>query len=396
MTTVQVPPDETTTQISPVAVTPLVSQKDLRGRALANAFRRWAFIPILVAGLLASAGWLVGTIAKPSAESLLIVQTDALDSQGMDRDTESAALTLSTATAFERAAQRAGVDVSDLRSRTRIGAQPNTQIVAITVTAPTTQQAVREANAIADSALAAGTERVAAQLDQITDRAKGLIDDHHADNGAAERARLARLGDILATEQTAAVNSAQQLELLQKAEPARSVPSPPLMAAMGAIAGALLGLAAAQFLGVRRGPVISGRELSQLYPEVTVIDPTDLEAVIALEPAVRTVLLAGVRRSGQDLYTVTEMVRRALVGSGREVFVRDGASGPFEPTRGQVNLIPTTLSEAVVRRTERDHRTLLFVLVQPGVTRLEALHPFAPRLTDRTYVMVDHRVLTWE
>jgi len=52
--------------------------------------------------------------------------------------------------------------------------------------------------------------------------------------------------------------------------------------------------------------------------------------------------------------------------------------------------------KAVVRRTERDHRTLLIVLVQPGVTRLEALHPFAPRLTDRAYVMVDHRVLTWE
>ena len=383
-------------QLAQPAAAPMATPKDLRGRALLNSFRRWAFIPILMSALLASAGWVVGTIAKPSAEALLIVHTDALDGDGMERATEGAALTLSTATAFERAAQRAGVEVQDLRGRTRIAAEPNTQIVTITVTALTSQQAVRDANAIVDSALAAGSERVAVQLDQITDRAKDVIDDHRSGDGPAERARLARLGEILATQQTAAMSSAKQLELLQKAEPGRSVPSPPVMAGMGAAAGVLLGLAGAQFLGVRRGPVISGRELSQLYPEITVIDPTDLEAVIALEPGARTVLLAGVRRSGQDLHTVAEMVRRALVTSGREVFVRDGASGPFEPARGQVNLVPTTLSEAVVRRTERDHRTLLIVLVQPGVTRLEALHPFAARLTDRAYVMVDHRVLTWE
>lgn len=369
---------------------PTMTDPDPWGRSVFASFRRWGLIPVVLAVVLAGGGWLAGTLARPSARAQLIVLSEALDGQGMERDTESAGLTLSTAAAFDRAAERAGVEPADLRSRARIGSEPRTQIVTVVVTASTTQQAVRDANAIVDSALAAGSEQMAGELANVTEQTQTLIREHKARNDDAEEARLTGLGTILADQQTAVVASASQLDLLQRAEPARSVPTPPVMAALGALAGVLLGLAWAQLLGIRRGTVTSGRELSRLYPQITVVDPVDLESMVALEPEARTVLLAGVGRSAQDLEAVTETVRRSVAASGRDLYLRDATPGRSERTPGQVQLIPTTLSEAVVRRTERDHASLLIVVVQPGITRLEALHRFAMRLTDRTYVLV-HR-----
>ena len=51
--------------------------------------------------------------------------------------------------------------------------------------------------------------------------------------------------------------------------------------------------------------------------------------------------------------------------------------------------MPTLLNETVLRRSQRDDGTLLLVPVQPRVTRLEALDVFAPRLNDRSYLLLD-------
>jgi hypothetical protein len=214
-------------------------------------------------------------------------------------------------------------------------------------------------------------------------------------NAAAEQARLTRLGDELAARQSAVLAGGQQLTLLQGAEPARLVPPTQVLAAMGGLVGMLLGLGVAQLLGVRRGTVQSGRELSQLYPEASVIQTADLRGMLALEPRVKTLLLAGVRRNVEDMVRVTERVRQSLILDGKEVLVRDSSPSPDEPANGHINLVPTMLNETVLRRAARDDGTLLIVPVQPRVTRLEALDVFAPRLNDRSYLLVDDRVPEW-
>ena len=365
------------------------------GRSVLHAVRRWVFIPILLAALGALTGGLVGMAARPSAEALVSVRSTAADGAGLQRAAESAALAMGTRPLFKAAAQQLGADTDDLRNRTNVGAKPNTQIISVTVTAPTSEQAAREANAVAAAAVAVGGSGIPGRLQQVTEDVRELIRKHPLSSSEAERARLARLGDELAARQAAVLADGQQLTLLQAAEPTRLVPATPVLVAMGALVGMLLGLGLTQLLGVRRGTVQSVRELSQLYPEVSVIQTADLRGMLALEPRVRTVLLAGVRRSGEDLVRVTERVRQSLILDGREVLVREASPSPDEPANGHINLVPTMLNETVLRRSARDDGTLLLVPVQPRVTRLEALDVFAPRLNDRSYLLVDERVPEW-
>jgi hypothetical protein len=366
------------------------------GRSVLHAARRWAVIPLLLAIVGGVAGGLVGMRAKPSAEALISVQSNAVDGAGLERAAESAGLAMGTRPLYRTAAWQVGADPDDLRNRTKVGAKPNTQIISITVTAPTSEQAVKEANALAAAAVSIGESGIPDRLEQVTEDFRMLTREHRLNGSeAAERARLARLGDELANQQTAVLTSGQQLTVVQPAEPARLVPATHILAGMGAMAGILLGLGLAQLLGVRRGTVQSARELAQLYPEASVIQTADLRGMLALEPRVKTVFLAGVRRSGDELVRVTERVRQTLILDGRDVEVRDASPGPDEPANGQINIVPTLLNETVLRRSARDDGTLLIVPVEPRVTRLEALDVFAPRLNDRSYLLVDERVREW-
>ena len=368
---------------------------DAWGRSVLTAARRWVYIPLALAMVGAVAGSYVGSSVRPSAEALLLVKSDAIDGQGMERAVESEALKLNTQTLFDLVA-KPGATADDLRSRTKMGARPNTQIIYIRITAPTSAQAVREASALANAAVEQVSAEVPTQLEQITDETRKLIKDQKLPNNDAERARLARLGDDLATRLSAVLDRSQQLGLLQSGEPTRLVPSTPILVAMGGLAGALLGLALARLLGVRRGTIKSGRELSQLYPDAAVIAPGELENMITIEPKARTVFLAGVRRGTQELDLLTETVRRSLTSSGRDVFVRTGAPSIDQPTNGHIDLIPTTLSATVLRRTARDDGALLIVSIQPKVTRLEALDALVPQLSERAYLLVDEQTPEWD
>ena len=367
------------------------------GRSVLHAVRRWAFVPLLLAILGAVAGGLVGVATRPSAEALVSVRSSAttLDGAALERAAESAALTMDTRSLFLAAAAQVGADADDLRNRTKVGVKPKTQIISVTVTAPSSEQAAREADAIAETAVAAVGAGVRGQLEQVTGDMRQLIRERALSSPRAEGARLSRLGDELAARQAAVLANGQQLSLLQEAEPARLVPATPILVVMGGLVGFLLGLGLAQLLGVRRGTVQSGRELAQIYPEASVIQTADLRGMLALEPRVKTVFVAGVHRSGEDLVRVTDRVRQTLILDGREVVVRDASPSPDEPANGHVNLVPTTLNETVLRRSTRDDGTLLLVSVQPRVTRLEALDVFAPRLNDRSYLLMDEGAAEW-
>jgi hypothetical protein len=376
-------------------VSTVAAPLDPWGRSVVNAVRRWTYIPILLAALGAVTGGLVGMAARPSAEALVSVRSAAVDGAGLERAAETAALAMGTMPLFTKAAGAVAADPGDLRSRTKIGVKPNTQTISVTVTATTSEEAVREATAVAVAAVQLGSAGIPAELKRVTEEIRKLIREQTVTSTEAERARLASLGEALAIRQSAVLANGQQLTLLQEAEPARLVPATPVLVAMGGLVGMLLGLGVAQLLGVRRGTVQSGRELSQLYPEASVIQTADLRGMLALEPRVRTVIVAGVRRNVEDMVRVTERVRQSLILDGRDVVVRDASPSPDEPASGYISLVPTMLNETVLRRSTRDDGTLLLVPVQPRVTRLEALDVFAPRLNDRSYLLVDERVPEW-
>ncbi|HWJ53925.1 MAG TPA: hypothetical protein VNT24_11190, partial [Propionibacteriaceae bacterium] len=301
------------------------------GRSVVNAVRRWAYVPILLAALGAITGGLVGMAARPSAEALVSVRSSAVDGAGLERATESAALSMGTMPLFREAGRKSGIDPGELRSRTKIAVKPNTQIISITVTAKTSEQAVREATAIAAAAISLDSAGIPAELNQVTEAVRKLIREQTLSSAHAEQARLGQLGTELATRQGAVLADGRQLTLLQEAEPARLVPTTQILIAMGGLVGMLIGLGVAQLLGVRRGTVQSGRELSQLYPEASVIQTADLRGMLGLEPRVRTVFLAGIRRNVEDLVRVTERVRESLILDGHDVLVREAPPSPDEP-----------------------------------------------------------------
>ncbi|GAA1428232.1 hypothetical protein GCM10009616_07350 [Microlunatus lacustris] len=365
-------------------------------RSAVPAVRRWIVIPLLLGLLGGLAGAAAGSVSRASAEALLLVQTDTSTGISNDLAAENAAVQLSTREIFTAAAEESGGDARDLQARSEVVAVPNSQIVSITITAPTAEQAVAETDAVAAAAVAAGPNRTPQALEQLTAATRDLIEADDLGDSSAEQARIDRLGDALGAAQAALVASANQLQLLQSAEPNNRLPGGPVLGLLGALSGALLGLAAALLLGVRRGTVKSARDLADLYPRAAVINASDLAQTMEIERDAQTVIVAGTR--GAKLSTVTQTVQDALAATGKRIVRADSLAGApvGEPPNGHINLVTTTLSETVLRRASRDEGSVLIVPVQPQVTKLEAVDEFASRLADRSYLLVDNRAPEWD
>lgn len=366
-------------------------------RSVLPSTRRWIAVPLVLAVLGGLAGVAAGLSSQASAEALLLVRGSSVDSTGVDRAAANAALELDTRETYAVAAERLNIDAIDLRRRTEVTTVPLSQIIAITVTAPTPEQAVSEADALAEAGVAAGPSRIPAALDQLTEATRDLLTADNLENRSAETARVSRLGDELGASQASLVAESNQLQLLQSGEPNNRLPSAPVLGLMSALAAGLVGVLVALLLGARRGAVKSGRELSDLYPDAVVVDSSDLGQALKLEPGARTVILAGTR--GAKLSGATETVRSSLdSATGKKVVLTDdlGAIPMNGSPNGHINLVTTTLSESVLRRARRDEGSVLIVAVQPRVTKLESVEEFAPRLPDRSYLLVDNGSPQWD
>ena len=202
-------------------------------------------------------GWRRGRVPRRSSRS---AAQRSMARSG--RAAESAALTMGTMPLFQEAGRRSGVDPGELRRHTKIAVKPNTQIISITVTAKTSEQAVREATAMAASRNLAGLGRRSRQAES------GHRGGPKADSGAdtdqhpcrAGAAGPARHGPGHPTGRSAGRRPTADAAPGGRAGPAGAGDSDP--GRDGWPVGMLLGLGVAELLGVRRGTVQSGRELS--------------------------------------------------------------------------------------------------------------------------------------
>lgn len=377
--------------------TPIEAQYDPWGRSVINALRRWIIIPIVLGLLGAAAGLVAGTMAKPSAEALLRVESAATDGTAMKIVQESTMLELDTAPMYNAAAQESGTTPTNLRARTQIAAVPDSQLISITVTADTAEQAVTQADAIATTAIEANQSRIEAELDQVTAATRNLITGNTLTDSNAEQARVTRLGDTLGQNQSNLVVGSRNLVLLHSAEAASLLPSPALLGALGLVAGGLLGGVVALLLGARRGTIQTVKEMHQLYPNASVVDRLDLETVITLESENASVVyIAAVGQDPHELEPVADVVRTQFLANGRAVDGYDQHHNVKVAERaGSLQVITTTLSDTVLRRVERDSSSLLIVPVRAKVTRMEQLDTFASRLNDRTYLLVQSGTPDW-
>lgn len=366
-------------------------QYDPWGRSVLNALRRWIVVPIVLAMVGAAAGLVAGSLAKPSAEALLRVDSSAADGTAMKMVQESTMLEMDTAPVYNRAASASGTTAAELRARTQIAAVPDSQLITITVTAGTAEEAVAQADAIADTAIGLNQTRIDTELKQLTQSTRDLISGSKLGDNAAEQARVSRLGDTLGQNQSNLVVGSRNLVLVHGAEAASLLPSPVLLAGLGLVAGALLGCVIALLLGARRGRIQSVRELRQLYPTASVVDGLDLESVIALEADNASVVyVAGVHGGTGEVEAVADAVRTQFQAHGRRV---QGLESPrnvkLAERVDELQVVTSALSETVLRRVARDSSSLLIVPVRPKATRMEHLDAFASRFNDRTYLLLD-------
>lgn len=368
-------------------------------RSALNSLRRWLILPLVLAGLGAIAGLYVAGQTRPSAEAVLrVVETQAVDGAAMRIVQESTVVELDTAPIYEAAADASGITARDLRTRTQIGAVPNSQLISITVTAATTEEAVDQANAIVDAAIEANDRRIESDLTTVTDSTRKLIKDGTLSDPAAEQARVARLGDMLGQNQSNFVVGSRTLTLLHSAESSSLLPTPMLLVAIGLLAGALLGGAIALLVGARRGRIQSARELRRLYPNAAVIDGLDLESVITLESHhASTVYIAGLHHDVTELEGLAAAIEMQFIASGRGVVRRHDRPSTVmvADETADLQIVTAGLSETVLRKVSRDSRSLLIIPVRPKSTKLEHLDPFAHRLNDRTYLLVQDEHAGW-
>ena len=373
------------------------SQYDPWGRSVINALRRWILVPIALAFVGAFAGLFVGSIAKPSAEALLRVDSSAVDGTAMKMVQESTMLEMDTAPIYGAAADATGTTPADLRARTQLAAVPDSQLITVTVTAETPEEATAQADAITDAAIKTNQERIDRELEELTDSTRDLITDSKLTDQSAEQARVTRLGDTLGQNQSNLVVGSRNLVLVHGAESTSLLPSTPLLGAFGLVVGALIGGVIALLLGARRGRIQSARELQQLYPNASVVDVLDLESVIALESQnASAVYVAGLHGADQEtLPEIADAVRIQFRAHGRVVGVGDQHNLKLAERVDSLQITTTTLSDAVLRRVAQDPNSLLVVPVRTKATRMEQLDAFASRMNDRTYLLVDQSARDW-
>lgn len=364
------------------------------GRSLFLTLRRWWILPVVCAVLAAIAGLVIGSMAMPSARSTVRVQSAAMDGQGMQRTVETAVKVLESSAVFEDAADETGAVSTELRRRTEIAPAVDSMVIEIVVSAPTEEQALDEADAVADAGVRIVAERLDDEVARMSEETKKLIEDGELDNDNAERSRVARLGDALADSQSLVVSGSDRLDKLEDAVSTTTVSSAPLLAVMGLIGGGLTGAAAALLIGGRRGKVRSGADLRRLYPHVPVIATDELPEILRIEAASRSTFLIGGFGTVADLEPVATSVVSHLSDTGEDVRIVDTAAvmrareARRQAPDGVISVVPTRLNGAVMRAVDRDDDTVLIIVVQERRTRIEQIDQFAARLGDTSYLVV--------
>lgn len=170
----------------------------------------------------------------------------------------------------------AGVPDSDLADRVSAEWETDTRVVNVTVTASTPEAAVAEANAVAQAVVATTEASIRERLTAAREGSNQLLNTETLDSPDAEEARRAQLGNSLGARQDAVSSESSALVVADPAtEAAVSGLTRPMGAAIGLVAGLLLGGLLCMVLSVRGLRVNSVRTLRYLVPETRLSSPAE-------------------------------------------------------------------------------------------------------------------------
>ncbi|GEM_PF-1013762 len=326
-------------------------------RAWPDALRRWWIVP-LAAALVGNVAGLVATSGgQPFATATLALQIDGVDAQTVSRQSQAALAQVTKSDVFDRAGKAMNMPVADVRAATDLAASSDGLGINVRARAAEPEQAVSIANAVATAAVAAAQAETQAQLKDLEAATTALINTPAISDVAAERARVTRLGEGLADNQSRVVAQSNRIRLLQPAEVATvQVPSSRNTALLGLIGGLLIGILGVIQFGTRRGRVRREAELGGLYADAPRTTPDGIKDVATPDgrPALHVVV-------------VEELAR----GTDREVSEAVGQAAADAP--GDVEVLATRLGSTTYRRALRDPETAVLLPVVLGRTRIQDL-----------------------
>lgn len=231
----------------------------------AAVFRRHVLL-IVVVVLLCTGGTLAASLNWPTTyESRAEILVVGSQTDGLGATSEQLAQTLATlqslvgtSTVLGPAAERTGVDVTDLRDQVRASVDGRTRILAVTATARSPEQAQEAANNVADALIAQQREfertRIEAAIDSLTSEINIL------EAGGSDDQQLQALVERRAELTVAAATAGDGLALAQEAElPLEAANPQPVRDAVIAFFASLgLALLLALLRDRRRGAVTAG------------------------------------------------------------------------------------------------------------------------------------------
>lgn len=376
---------------------PGLANIDPWGRSLIETLRRWWWIPAALAFVGAVVGGVIGGNSPATATALLRVQSTANNGDGLTQAQQSALTETGTSEVFQAAAKQLRSSEGDLRARTELAAVPQSLMISASVTGDSPEAAANATNVFAQAAVAASNARVAADLNSLSEQTSQIIRGSHLNNPQAEQARVAALGQALASSQANTLAQSRQLTVVQPATAAGvKQTSAAVLVVLGAVGGGLVGAGIALLVGGRRGRMGKLAEMRRLYPNVEFLPTRDVAAVLSMEtPSPQRVVVTGVRLPAAAVQELVGPVAEGFEALGREVSVTKnmaayGASQqtPSDP-KGPVTVLETGLSTAIVKRVARDPEAVLLVLVRSGKTRFEWLDEYAGQFGERTYIVVE-------
>ena len=232
--------------------------------------------------------------------------------------------TIAPAWVMQKAATSLEDRPNDLERRTTVAWQQGTRLLNVTATAPSVEQAIARANAVAEAAVNASDDARNQQLNTAIQQANSLLADAPLADADAEVSRRNQIGASLGERQNQIQADSMSLILISPALTATLVG---LSAAKGTLVGLASGLLTGAILAVLVGSrglrVPSPGAMQRLAPDVEVVSSSDLPQIAGqlVEFSETLVVVIATRGAAVGAQAISDDLQRLLAAHGKAVTV---------------------------------------------------------------------------
>lgn len=352
----------------------------LDGEAILQAVSRWKLIPAALALLGALTALLVSGFVQPRGQATLLMDVQATDTDTFQRRSKSVAAELRASDAFDEVASGFGLSGRQLQARTQITPATDSEAIVVSVQGTSPDQAVAATNALAEAFVSESEANLSERLKELSKTTTELMREPPLADATAERARLNRLGEGLAENQSKLIGGSSHLRVLEAASPEDVVvPSRFALSLLGLCGGLLAGLVISVILGPSRGKVRNIAEVRRLFPQIEVVPEAEVVDVLASQRNLRQVAVAG--SSAQTTKIISRLTAAGIPAS-------QTSSQEYKPRDGSVAVRRVARSVVALQASANDS-TLVVIPVRRDGTEIKELNRLSRTFGDHSVLLME-------